>query len=100
MSRYQGIQIKNNETGKRYLKGIIYPDIPISDSDIYFISVFGDTVDIIAYDYYKNVDDYWIIIIANTLKGDSRFIPVGTQVRVPQDITAIKAEFNRINRVL
>ena len=100
MSRYDGINIKNDSTGKRYLKGTRYPDIPATDNDLYFISVYGDSLDIIAYDYYKNADEYWIIAIANGLRCDSRFIPVGTQVRVPQDITSIKAEFNRINGVL
>ena len=100
MARYDGAFVKKECSGKRYFRGLKYPDIPVSDNDIYFISAFGDTLDVIANDYYKNTDDYWVIAIANNLRCDSRFMPLGTQVRVPADITGIKASFNKLNGIV
>lgn len=100
MSRYQGINILRDQNGKRYFKNVKYPFIPVSDDDIYIITVTGDTIDIITDDYYKNVDDYWIISVANNLRGDSRFIPVGTQLRIPSDVEGIKKAFNALNGIV
>lgn len=98
--RYQGIPVlKDPATGKRYYKAPKYPDVPYRDSDIYIISSFGDRLDVMAYDYYKTVEDYWIITIANNLPGDSIFVTPGTQLRIPQEINSIKQEYNRLNNI-
>lgn len=98
--RYQGTTIlKDPTTGKRYYRATKYPQIAYSDNDIYIITVFGDRIDIIAYDYYKSVDDYWIITVANNLPGDSIFITPGTQLRIPQEINTIKQNYNRLNNI-
>ena len=99
MGRYDGVPILKDNKGRRYLKGVKYPEIPVSDSDTYIISTWGDSVDLLSYDYYNTVNDYWIIIVANDLPGDSRFIAPGTQVRIPKDTIPIKAEFNRLNGI-
>lgn len=90
MSRYNNVNVLKDENGKRYLRAVKYPYIPVTDTDIYIISVAGDTLDVLANDYYKSVDDYWIIAIANNLRGDSRFIAPGTQIRIPQGVEQIK----------
>ena len=96
--RYQDIAIeKDLKTGVRYYKSVKYPDIPFSDDDIYIESVWGDRVDNLAYDYYNSVDDYWIIVVANGLKGDSIFIPPGTQIRIPANLESIKNDFEALN---
>lgn len=100
MGRYQGIKILKDDNGKRYFKSIKYPDIPVSDNDIYFISVIGDRLDNISFDYYGSTDYYWIIAVANSLRCDSLFMEAGTQIRVPADIQAIKREFNKINGIV
>lgn len=97
MSRYSGIDILKDSLGKRYFKPVLYPDIPVLDEDIYIETVHGDTLDVLAYDYYNNVDDYWIIAVANGLRGDSRFIEPGTQIRIPQDTQTIKAAYEKLN---
>ena len=89
--------LKDNITGKRYYKALKYPSIPLSENDIYIISVFGDRLDILSYQYYNNVEDYWIIAIANNFSGESIFIPPGTQVRIPTDTVEVKKLFNDLN---
>lgn len=100
MKRYTNAEILKTDTGKRYYKRLRYPQIPLSSSDIYIITVVGDRLDQISYDYYDTTDDYWILVAANGLKGDSLFITPGTQLRIPTDVTGIKQEFNQINNIV
>jgi phage tail protein X len=98
--RYTGIEIlKDSATGKRYFRGTRYPRIYPCDNDIYIITAYGDSIDVICYDYYGNVDDYWIILVANGLPGDTRFIDPGTQLRIPLDTLQIKRDFNKLNNI-
>lgn len=98
MSRYDDAKILRDQSGKRYQKNIKYPSIPISSSDIYIIAIIGDSVDLLSYEYYNTVEDYWIIMVANNLSGDSRYIKPGTQIRIPKNIQDIKLDFQNLNK--
>lgn len=100
MSRYDGVDILRDDKGRRYLKGVKYPTIVVSENDIYIISTTGDTLDLLAEDYYRNVEDYWIIAVANGLSGDCRYILPGTQLRIPSDTETIKRNFRELNNIL
>lgn len=63
------------------------------------MSVAGDRVDQYANDYYSDVEDYWIINVANGFLGDSLYIQPGIQVRIPQDIITIKRNYNKLNGI-
>ncbi len=98
--RYDNVEILTDpETKRRYLRGVKYPPIPFDDNDIYIITVAGDRVDSLSYDYYGNVDDYWIIISANNLPGDSIFVRPNTQLRIPVRTVEAKEEFDRLNEI-
>lgn len=98
--RYENINIlRDKDTGIRYFRGVKYPRIYPNDNDIYIMTVGGDTLDVISMDYYGNVDDYWIIAIANGLSGDSRFVEPGTQLRIPSDTETIKSNYRRLNNI-
>jgi hypothetical protein len=100
MSRYANLPVlKDNQNTRRYIKAPIYPDIPFSDSDIYVETAYGDRLDLIAFDYYKSVDYYWVLIVANNLPGDSIFVKPGTQLRIPSDLEGILADYEFINGV-
>lgn len=97
---YSNVKIlKDTFTGRRYYESVKYPQIPLSEFDIYIETVFGDRLDMIANDYYNNAGDYWIIVAANGLIGDSLSVPPGTQLRIPTDVTSIKAAFNKLNNL-
>ena len=98
--RYNNVPILKDDKGKRYYKNIKYPRIYPEDIDIYIITAYGDSLDAICYDYYGNVEDYWIIAIANGLPGDSRFVEPGTQLRIPYNVTKIKSDFNKLNNII
>ena len=97
MQRYQDITVLNNSQGIRYYATVKYPEIPVDQNDIYFISSFGDRVDLVANDFYQDVTLYWIIMVANGLSADSIFIPPGTQVRVPANTSAVIQAYNDLN---
>ena len=98
--RYDNVKIlKDGNTGTTYLRGVKYPPVPYDDNDIYIISVAGDRLDLLSNDYYNNVDDYWIIISANNLPGDSIFVKPNTQLRIPVRTTEAKQAFNNLNQI-
>lgn len=89
--------LRDAETGIRYYKAFKYPEIPLSETDIYIITAFGDRLEALSNHYYGNTDDAWIISVANGLPGDSLFFTPGTQLRIPTDTTPIKNSFNTLN---
>jgi hypothetical protein len=100
MARYSNLPIiKENQNTRRYIKAPKYPQIAFSDLDIYIETVYGDRLDIISFDYYKSVDYYWVLIVANNLPGDSIFVKPGTQLRIPSDLEEILADYESINGV-
>ena len=103
MGRYQNIKILTNSSvkpGVRFYSTVRYPEIPLSENDIYVITVFGDRLDILAQQYYGDSNLYWIISAANNnLKKQSLFVEEGTQIRIPTDIGNIINNFNLLNRL-
>lgn len=89
--------IKDPATGIRMYPNLKYPEIPLRESDIYTIAVFGDRLDVLSDHYYGNTEDAWIISVANGLPGDSLFFTPGNQIRIPTDVTSIKNAFNVLN---
>ncbi len=48
MNRYQGIPIIKSETGKQMYATSRYPEIPLSENDIYVYTSQGDRYDLLA----------------------------------------------------
>ena len=107
MNRYSDIEeIKNtNENvgtlGTAYYKPNFYPEIPLSENDIYVITDFGDRLDLLANQFYQDVTLYWVIAAANpdVINFGSLFIAEGTQLRIPTDLNEILRSYNKLNRV-
>ena len=99
MNRYQYINVQNNlATYVRQYRDSTYPTIPLSANDIYVITTIGDRFDLLANQYYNDPSLWWIISIANsTLPQNSIFIPIGTQIRIPTNISAILTSYNDLN---
>ena len=98
MSRYSKSRVtyKNN---KEYFKTTIYSQIPKSDSDIYVITQFGDRLDLLAHQFYGDVDLWWIIAISNIgkVRRDSFFIKPGLQIRIPNSKEEIIEKYKELN---
>ena len=84
-----------------------YPEVPLSENDIYVYTTQGDRFDILAQQYYKNSSLWWVISIANTgnagagtlvsLPQNSLIIPEGIQIRIPSNYANVIRNFNAIN---
>jgi len=98
MSRYREISVRRKKNGQRFVGTVKYPDVPLSFNDIYVYATQGDRFDILANQYYDDPSLWWVISSANgTLKQDSYFIPEGTQIRIPQNISEILVKFEQLN---
>lgn len=105
MKRYNTIKTSKNTNenvgtlGASYYLNTKYPEIPLSESDIYVITDFGDRLDLLANQFYNDITLYWIIAIANPneVSFGSLFIPEGTQLRIPINISSIIDSYIDIN---
>ena len=97
-NRYQYTKIIRNDKGKRYYTNNIYPEVPVSDNDIYIITSITDRLDIIAYNFYGDSTLYWIISTANNLPGDTLIPDPGTQLRIPINIQSVLNLYNSLNQ--
>ena len=99
MNRYQNIPIIKNSEGTRYYRDNKYPRVPLSVNDIYVETTIGDRFDLLALQYYGDPSFWWIISIANeTLPQNSLYIPVGSQIRIPVNVSNIITTYNVINK--
>lgn len=98
-NRYLNIDVLKSDEGIRYYKNVLYPQIPLSEDDIYVITGEGDRLDLLANQFYNDTTLWWVISIANeSLPQNSYFLPLGTtQIRIPSNIGAIKSEYNKLN---
>lgn len=99
MNRYKNIPLFINQDNKRYYAESKYPEVGLSDNDIYVITNQGDRLDLLAQQFYGDSSLWWIISTANTnLSQNSLFIPEGTQLRIPIDPSTPKQQFTSINQ--
>jgi phage tail protein X len=98
MNRYQNIP-KSKINGKEVYVTSRYPEVPLSEEDIYVYTTQGDRFDTLAQQYYNDSSLWWIISIANTdqLSQNTLVIPAGLQIRIPNNPSDIIRNFNLIN---
>ena len=99
MTRYDNKTILKTPDGKPYIKGKMYPNIPLSESDVYVITTIGDRLDLLAYSYYNDVDLWWVISAANNNATKGSMFPIpGTQLRIPTDLNNVLNIFDQFNK--
>lgn len=100
MARYTQIPRTLNAEGKRYKLGVKYPDIPLSETDIYVYSTEGDRYDTLANQYFQDPSLWWVIQIANPKQPSDSYFPIpGVQLRIPTNISSIISEYENLNRL-
>lgn len=97
MKRYNNTPQKVDKSGIRVYQTTYYPEIKISDSDVFIMPKDGERLDSLAYKYYGDVSLWWIIAKANGLKGVA-VPPLGEPIRIPGNITKILQDFANVNR--
>jgi hypothetical protein len=97
MYRYENILETKDNTGERYYRNNIYPDIPASQTDLYVITVLGDRLDLLAFNFYGDESLWWVIASANSLPGDSLYLEPGAQIRIPSNVAGVINEYKSAN---
>ncbi len=96
--RYQNTPIERDSNGKRFFPTNLYNQVDPQADDIYLITDKGDRLDNLAYEYYGDPSLWWVLSSANDIPRDSIFIPVGSQIRVPANITSYLEKYDRENQ--
>tara|TARA_R110000765_G_scaffold46387_3_gene95807 strand:+ start:1768 stop:2073 length:306 start_codon:yes stop_codon:yes gene_type:complete len=99
-NRISYIRTKLSSGKKRYYKALKYPEIEPSVNDLYVITTAGDRLDLLADQFYGNVDYWWIIATTNPdiVRRDSFNLKPGLEIRIPADFQGILEEFEQINK--
>jgi len=99
MNRYNNSTIDQTQQGKPYFKQRFYPNIPLSENDVYVITTVGDRLDSLAYSYYNDATLWWIISAANNNITKGALYPIpGTQLRIQTDLNMVLNLFNQFNK--
>jgi hypothetical protein len=99
MDRYINNNIISTTTSPRYRSSTRYPDIVLSEDDIYIITQYGDRLDNLAYQFYQDSTLWWILSTANPdLPNDSLYPPLGYQLRIPIVTNNILNDFEKLNQ--
>lgn len=98
--RYSNIEELKTESGRRYIKNAIYPEIPVSEDDIYVITTGGDRYDSLALQFYGDPRLWWVIASANVSKTDGLIVQTGVQLRIPANGQEAQAQFKDYNEKL
>jgi hypothetical protein len=91
--RYEYNKTKKTQDGRTVYASKIYPNIPLSDSDIYVATELGDRLDTLAYYFYKDSTLWWIIASANNIHNAVFGLKEGTILRIPINYIQIENQF-------
>lgn len=83
--RYTNVPLLVDSVKKRrYYQATILPTIDKFEDDTYVITVIGDRLDSLAWEYYKSLTSWWVIAIANPeYEFSSFYLEPGLQLRIP-----------------
>ena len=94
-------QISDQDKKRRYIN-VKYPTISLDPQDIYVYTTQGDRYDVLALNYYRDPDLWWIISRANSNQDSGSIYPaIGAQIRIPSPfrLQEIFIQFNDLNQI-
>ena len=99
MSRYDNINTGTTEKGRNYLVPVLYPNVEISEDDLYVITTEGDRYDNLSLQFYGREDYWWIIMAANSIEstGGSLVVQPGIQIRIPAEPEEYIRQYQELN---
>tara|TARA_R110001632_G_scaffold121319_2_gene234014 strand:- start:977 stop:1279 length:303 start_codon:yes stop_codon:yes gene_type:complete len=97
MDRYQHNRPIIKKDNKRIQGQTLYPPIIPKSTDLYIVSRDGQRLDTLANEYYQDPRMWWVLAQANNITGGTLFVPPGTQLRIPKDVTSINTDLQKLN---
>ena len=104
MERYDNNPIINTKPTVQYPKIIRYrsstryPDIQVTENDVFLYTMRGDRLDNLAYQFYNDSTLWWVLSAANPdLPNDSLYPTLGFQLRIPGNLNQILSDFEQLN---
>ena len=99
MKRYTDIKKLLSSNGKRYYINTILPEMPLNREDVYIITQDGDRLDNLSFEFYNDVQFWWVIAAANPnkIRKDSYHVALGEQIRIPADPIQYVDRFSGFN---
>jgi phage tail protein X len=99
MGRYSKIPKRRNISGTEFYSTTKYPEVAVSDNDLYVITEQGDRYDLLADQYYGDSTLWWAISSANNgSQQNSYYVPQGVQLRIPANIQGLVNNFESVNQ--
>ena len=98
MSRYKNISLSKTESGTVLRKNALYPNLPVSEDDIYVIATAGDRYDTLAKQFYRDPSLWWVIAYANNHQRASLVVTPGVQLRIPANKALALQLYQELNK--
>ena len=98
MKRYENVPVLKSQLGKEYRTTVLYPEVPLSDSDFYVITTSGDRYDTLANQFYSDYTLWWVIAAANNFQAASLIVPPGVQLRIPGNVSKVVDNYRKQNK--
>jgi hypothetical protein len=98
MLRYENISQDVRYDGKRVYLTTYYPEILPQDDDTIIVTNEADYLDHLAFTFYNDPSLWWIIALANNIGKGRLSVPVGIQLRIPNNISQIINDYNNLNQ--
>lgn len=98
MSRYNSIDLVKTNTDKTRQATTIMPSFNGSVDDILIRTTTPERLDKLAYEFYGDVADWWIIAVANNLGKGTIVVPSNTSLRIPSNALAYN-KLDEVNRI-
>lgn len=96
--RYQFTQTDKRYDGKLVYRSTLYPNIPVTDDDIYVTLSQDDYLDSIAKQYYGDESYWWIIAVANNISDGKLSVENNKQIRIPGNLPNILKTLQSLNQ--
>lgn len=98
-NRYSYSRVTHDKDKKfRKINTTLYPKIEASDDDEFILTKVGDRLDLLAFQYYGDVELWWVISQANDIEPGTLNVVPGIQLRIPQNLESIYSDLETINR--
>ncbi len=100
MNRLNYINIIKENNKPRYYNHIQYPPIPLSVDDLYITTTIGDRLDLLADQFYRDTEFWWVIAMANmdNVNRASFVLKPGLEIRIPTNPRLIMKNFEKLNK--